>query len=102
MNVCPICKKPDPSTQDWPNGFYSCMLCYHAMTKQAKIECSTCKHFRYPDEDIKGGDRIDTSVGFCHRYAPAPLSGGSGTGWTDWEWPAISPADFCGEHSRKE
>ena len=43
----------------------------------------------------RGGD------GHCHRYAPPPLVGGSGTGWSDWEWPSVRKTDMCGEFVKR-
>lgn len=38
----------------------------------------------------------------CHRYAPQPLVGGSGTGWADYQWPVVCNGDFCGEFQPKD
>ena len=46
--------------------------------------CRTCDYYA-PDD------------GECHRYAPQPLAGGVGTGWTAWTWPEVEATSFCGE-----
>jgi len=38
----------------------------------------------------------------CHRYAPHPLAGGSGTGWSDFDWPVVGINEFCGEFKSRE
>ena len=55
--------------------------------------CKTCAHYS-ADVEIEGRRGKD---GDCHRYAPRPLVGGSGQGWSDWEWPSVNEDDFCGE-----
>lgn len=66
--------------------------------------CATCRFFETAEEDTpfatgnpNDTERIRNAGGSCHRHAPAPLAGGSGTGWSDWEWPAVRPGDLCGE-----
>ncbi len=52
--------------------------------------CVTCRFF--VPKPVK-----DANAGECHRYAPSPLIGGSGTGWSNWKWPEVCVVDFCGE-----
>ena len=55
-------------------------------------ECKKCMFSR------SGLDRkLNQVVLTCHRYAPKPLVGGSGQGWSNWEWPQVEQDDFCGE-----
>ena len=42
----------------------------------------------------------DEEKGQCRRYAPKPLAGGTGTGWSDWEWPTVNDYSWCGEFRR--
>ena len=57
-----------------------------------------CQNCYYAVVSIVDGHEALT----CHRYAPRPLSGGAGTGWSDWQWPVVGGDDFCGEHSTAE
>jgi hypothetical protein len=76
------------------------------------MNCASCIHFKSvdkPDDNVFGttyegagrDHRQITAGGACHRHAPQPLAGGSGTGWADWSWPAVSPNDSCGEWRAK-
>ena len=56
--------------------------------------CESCEYF-IPCE-VKLGRR--GKDGECRRYAPRPLSGGSGEGWADWEWPTVGKLEWCGEY----
>ena len=56
--------------------------------------CKTCRWWK--SKVSKG-----STDGECHRYAPKPLVGGSGTDWTDWAWPKVMNFDFCGEHDKE-
>jgi hypothetical protein len=53
----------------------------------------TCENCLYSKvSNVRGHDKLT-----CHRYAPSPLSGGSGQGWADYEWPVVHAEEFCGE-----
>lgn len=63
--------------------------------------CKKCRFYvSHPNPDSSVQPRRD-GVGHCHRHAPRPLDGGSGTGWSDWEWPAVIESEFCGEWVRR-
>jgi hypothetical protein len=53
-------------------------------------ECQTCRFFHQHNATLV--------IGECRRYAPKPLIGGTGTGWTDWRWPEVTEDAGCGEH----
>ncbi len=55
--------------------------------------CGNCIHFHR----VSGAES-----GECHRYAPRPLAGGTGTGWTDWAWPSLATTESCGEHVKDD
>jgi hypothetical protein len=56
--------------------------------------CVECHYGRM--SKVRGKDKLT-----CHKHAPQPLIGGSGTGWGEWEWPAVSPQDYCGDFKQK-
>jgi len=58
--------------------------------------CASCRWFMPHAVSTDKGD------GTCHRYAPRPLTGGSGQGWSDWEWPKVYTGSFCGEFDHVE
>jgi len=62
-------------------------------------QCNSCEFFEPWSVANHGPNTKPNSGGdgWCHRYAPKPLHGGSGIGWSDWEWPSISAQDSCGE-----
>jgi hypothetical protein len=65
---------------------------------ETTIWCRSCAYYTHPGEGgSEGNGNIRVENGHCHRYAPKPLGGGSGTGWSAWEWPSVRPNDFCGE-----
>ena len=55
-------------------------------------KCAECRYFN----GLSDATSINV-IGECHRYAPQPLVGGSGTGWAEWHWPKVTKEDFCGE-----
>lgn len=64
-----------------------------------KPRCDTCVFYvAHSDlQDDARPNRRGRDHGTCHRYAPHPLEGGSGTGWADFEWPSVRWDDRCGE-----
>lgn len=62
-----------------------------------RVYCEGCVYFERfgPTDSPPKGQR--PGDGTCRRYAPRPLIGGSGTGWSDWDWPVVSITDRCGE-----
>ena len=58
--------------------------------------CETCLNW----EEIPVDANDDVS-GLCKRYAPR-MTHGSGAGYSNWEWPATAPNEWCGEWSADE
>ena len=59
-------------------------------------ECDDCMFMERPMNTSQSQPR-DGKEGWCKRYAPRPLIGGTGTGWSDFEWPSVNTDDGCGE-----
>jgi len=65
-------------------------------------QCKNCafyEHYAHANQ----GDKTprEDKHGWCHRYAPRPLEGGTGTGWSDYEWPSVEDTDGCGEFQKE-
>jgi hypothetical protein len=67
----------------------------------AKNFCPECRFFDKPINEVHAQPRGDRA-GWCRRYAPKPLVGGSGTGWADYEWPSVYSDDWCGEWEKAD
>jgi len=59
--------------------------------------CLECAFF---EDHAESSETPRSGEGWCHRYAPKPLEGGSGSGWSGYEWPAARKVDWCGEFVR--
>jgi hypothetical protein len=59
--------------------------------------CQKCRFFVKFEPDGVAQEPRRGGNGHCHRHAPEPLAGGSGTGWADFEWPSVKDTEFCGE-----
>ena len=60
------------------------------MGSEVKPKCETCRFW------YAGRHPRDKNKGQCRRHAPRNICG-TGTGWSDWEWPATGPLAWCGE-----
>lgn len=66
---------------------------YDTESMEKRFNIKTCSRCAFSAVSVVKGHEALT----CHRYAPHPLVGGSGTGWSDYEWPVVATTEFCGE-----
>jgi hypothetical protein len=64
------------------------------------MECRTCKFSKIDNIREEYSREVYPEM-CCHRYAPRMIHG-TGTGFSPWRFPQVSPDDFCGEYELDE